>query len=77
MSGGKTRDDELALMRTVLAVGRVPESMCALDKRGLYILGKWEARGWWDCGVTLRSGWLTDKGLAEMPAFLARAEGRL
>lgn len=33
-------------------------------------------RGWWDCGVTLRSGWLTDKGLAEMPAFLARAEGR-
>jgi hypothetical protein len=27
-----------------------------------FILNKWDIRGWWDCGVTLRSGWLTKLG---------------
>lgn len=31
-------------------------------KRALYILRKWEGKGWWESGVSERSGFLTDKG---------------
>ena len=30
------------------------------DKRAHYLANKWAGRGWWDSGVTLRSGWFTD-----------------
>lgn len=30
------------------------------EKRATYLLDKWTGRGWWDYGVTLRSGWFTD-----------------
>ena len=30
-----------------------------------YILDKWAGKDWWDCGVSLRTGWLTEKGLAK------------
>lgn len=33
-------------------------------KRAWYILEKWDRRGLYDYGVTLRVGWLTDKGKA-------------
>jgi hypothetical protein len=35
--------------------------MC--EKRADYILEKWERKGWWDSGVTVRTGWLTPQGL--------------
>lgn len=31
-------------------------------KRLEYILSKWENKGWFECGVSLRTGWLTDEG---------------
>lgn len=37
-------------------------------KRAEYLLDKWTGKGWWECGVTLRSGWLTEKGLAAAEA---------
>ena len=35
------------------------------EKRAEYLLGKWTDKGWWDYGVSLRTGWLTEKGLEE------------
>ena len=32
-------------------------------KRGYYLLDKWCRKNWWECGVSLRSGWLTAEGL--------------
>jgi len=29
------------------------------DKRVYYILEKWDRKGWYQCGVSLYSGWLT------------------
>jgi len=31
-------------------------------KRAWYLLQKWSDKGWYDYGVTLDLGWLTDKG---------------
>ena len=31
-------------------------------KRCLYILDKWVSKGWFEYGVSLGTGWLTDKG---------------
>lgn len=33
-------------------------------KRAHYLLEKWLDKGWWECGVSVRSGWLTGEGLA-------------
>ena len=33
------------------------------EKRAAYMLEKWSGKGWWECGVSLRTGWLTEKGL--------------
>lgn len=35
-------------------------------KKGYYYLRKWDEKGWWDYGVSLRSGWFTP----ESPAAL-------
>lgn len=32
-------------------------------KRAEYILKKWTDKDWWDYGVSLRTGWLTEEGL--------------
>lgn len=32
------------------------------EKRKAYLCEKWTARGWYDYGVTARSGWLTADG---------------
>lgn len=29
------------------------------EKRAFTLVGKWCDKGWWDYGVTLRSGWFT------------------
>jgi hypothetical protein len=30
-------------------------------KRGYYLLEKWDDKGWWEYGVSLRTGWFTSK----------------
>jgi hypothetical protein len=32
-------------------------------KRAWYVLGKWADKGWYEYGVSLDLGWLTDKGM--------------
>ncbi len=34
-------------------------------KRACYLLGKWAAKGWYNYGVTVDLGWLTEEGLAQ------------
>lgn len=45
--------------------------------RGLYILEKWDRKGWWDYGVSLRAGWLTDAGLSALQTTLAATSDHL
>lgn len=43
---------------------RVPDDYWALlTKRQYYILDKWTRKGWWEYGVSLRSGWMTQEGI--------------
>ncbi len=43
--------------------GRIPQDMWSkLTKRQFRYLEKWEDRGWWDSGVSVRTGWLTVQG---------------
>ena len=35
------------------------------EKRAEYILNKWIGKGWFECGVSVFSGWLLPKGLEE------------
>lgn len=64
------KTDELQLLQ---AVADKPQGVFAdgcfepigmHPKRGMYLLGKWASKGWWEYGVTLRSGWLTPEGIA-------------
>lgn len=32
------------------------------EKRAAYILGKWSDKGWYDYGVSVMAGWLTQEG---------------
>jgi hypothetical protein len=44
-------------------------------KRGLGILEKWTEKGWWDYGVSVRSGWITYEGICAAKANRAAAQG--
>lgn len=35
-----------------------------------YYLKKWEQRGWWEYGVSLRGGWLTSVGKIELSSII-------
>lgn len=35
-------------------------------KRGYYLLRKWSDKGWWDYGVSLRTGWFTQEAPESM-----------
>lgn len=45
------------------------------DKRYHYVLSKWSDRGWWNYGVSLRSGWLESVGREAMQAARRAAGG--
>lgn len=30
--------------------------------RAQYLFEKWVKKGWWECGVSARTGWVTEKG---------------
>lgn len=66
------KPEELALMRLVLdSGGRVPcDRWESLTKPEYGYLDKWTRKGWWDYGVTLRSGWLTKRGFEALRAAL-------
>ena len=38
------------------------------EKRVYGLLNKWTDRGWWEFGVTMRSGWFTPEAPAELKA---------
>jgi len=60
------KPDERALLLTALtdrpSLYSAPEMN---HKRRAYILRKWTERGWWEYGVSLRTGWLTPEGTAK------------
>ena len=66
------KQHEYELMRAVLGDGSgVPVGQWdSLDKRALRVLEKWTRKGWWDWGVSVRAGWLTDDGRAALTAAL-------
>lgn len=41
------------------------ESAWLNEKRALFILGKWESKGWYEYGTVIDGGWLTEKGLVQ------------
>lgn len=59
----------LAAMRERAALGErgyvrdVVGWLCLNDKRAAYILEKWTNKGWYDYGVNVFAGWLTDEGM--------------
>lgn len=46
----------------------------SLDKQHYYYLEKWESKGYWDSGVSSRSGWPTMKGLEYFKKVLSNDE---
>jgi hypothetical protein len=62
------KDDEKELLIAIYnraAYESVREVIDRLDinhKRAWYLLGKFEARGWYNSGVTHDLGWLTEEG---------------
>ncbi len=68
------KDDEKALMAALLKRHETkspPRADLLFDplgincKRGYYILEKFDKKGWWMYGVSLRTGYLTEAGLAK------------
>lgn len=45
------------------------------EKRLWRLLEKWERKGWWEYGVSLRGGWLTETGRAALTAATAQVAG--
>lgn len=73
-------DDERKLMEHFVAAadaGRPPHRRFAHlvvgmnEKRAEGVYEKWIARGWADCGVSLRTTWATPKGIEGMRRTLA------
>jgi hypothetical protein len=61
--------DEAELMRLILDnYGRLPYEIWGelghgrRFPRGNYVLEKWASKDWWEHGVSLRGGWLTEAG---------------
>jgi len=42
------------------------------EKRAAYICDKWTAKGWYDYGVSVLAGWLTEEGKAVQVKDTAR-----
>lgn len=66
------KPDEIEYYAAIRAKGRgvfadvVAENIGMEWGRAEYLLEKWADNGWWDYGVTLRSGWLTDEAPQEL-----------
>ncbi len=86
---GHVKPDEIRMMRRMLEMerdfrgGSVVEQDCLseaewaeLSSRWAYVLDKWTRKGWWEYGVSLRTGWLTDAGYEALPRMIAETERR-
>ena len=51
-------------IREVMAICDVPYKRCA------YYLAKWSTKGWYDYGVSLDLGWLTELGREKLQAMV-------
>jgi DNA-binding Lrp family transcriptional regulator len=63
------KDDERKLMAALQSAPRLqPRAAADLigihENRAAAILEKWTRRGWYDYGVSVMAGWLTDEGRA-------------
>lgn len=47
-------------------VDEIADGLGIHAKRAAYLAEKWIKKGWWDCGVSTRSGWFTDAGRAKV-----------
>lgn len=67
---GLTKPDEVRLAKYLLHEidqdFRTDSTLTGICRRWLAVLVKWERKGWWECGVSLRTGWITDKGRTEL-----------
>ncbi len=72
------KPDEILLLKTLYKerpkplptndsqfVDDIGERLGMHTKRTLYLLDKWTDKGWWEYGVSLRTGWFTELGLEE------------
>lgn len=46
------------------------------EKRACYLYDKWTGRGWADCGVTIRSSWLTEEGVVGLTRLVAEYDAK-
>jgi len=66
--------DEIEYYAAIRAKGRGVFADVVADRLGIewnraeYLLEKWTRAGWWEWGVSLRSGWLTDEAPQELTA---------
>lgn len=64
--------DEIQYYAAIRAKGRgvfadvVAERIGLNENRAYYLLEKWCRAGWWEFGVSMRSGWLTDEAPLEL-----------
>ncbi len=66
------RHDEVALRLAVMRNedkahnrdGFIHRHMHIPEKRAAWLFEKWSLKGWWDWGVSPRTGWLTEEGRA-------------
>lgn len=58
------KPEEIRFIAFVLAHGgRIPSDLWkGIKKQEYRYLSKWTGKGWWEFGVSLRSGWLTPEG---------------
>lgn len=63
------KDDEIQMRRIALKhpklVGFTLEEMGFNWKRVNSVLSKWESKGWYNWGTSIRGGWLTEEGIKE------------
>ena len=75
------KPDEIAFLRAVYQERKngwtekmgdeIAAELGIAPKRAYFLLNKWSERhDWWEYGVSARTGWLTDKGLAEIPLII-------
>lgn len=75
---GVTKPDEVHLATHILnGGGRDPVLLDAISARWDSILTKWDAKGWWTWGVSMRTGWFTDKGKVAIERRLEETKRRM
>lgn len=63
------KDDERMLMERIRTyrdtrapIRAIAEGLGIPSRRAAYICDKWTRKGWYDYGVNVLAGWLTDEG---------------